>query len=198
MDPFSRLGGVALLFTAQATADASEPPSDGRGADGTTCVGSGGFVDAGAGAQVALLVHADGGTQDVLVPLLRLEQELGWHPGGGSSALALALQLAQVVGDAFDYRIASFQVGAALRWDAPVAGAVTLGPVVKVGYALIVDTRGTDDPSHAAAPLAGVELRVGVADRGILVVRPIAIEWAVNGEGAVMSVDVHVGGGMGF
>ncbi len=150
------------------------------------------------GQELALLVHADGGTQDLHVPLFRAEEEIGWHFGGAASGAGLSLQLAEVTGSYLDYRIVGFQVGAAFRYDAPVAAGVTVGPVVKLGYALLVDARGSEPVSHAFAPLAGCEVRMLLGGRGVLTFRPAALDWVVNDNGAVMGAQALAGGGVAF
>ncbi len=132
------------------------------------------------------------GVVNINVTQFKLEQEFGYHFSGDSSGPALGLN----IGESFGSGVFVFTPGAKFWWDIQPASdyAIYIAPQAKIGYGLF--TNGAT--LHTFNWSLGVEGRLILGDRGLIVFRPFSLDMYAGDTDFLMRYDLMFGGGVTF
>lgn len=127
---------------------------------------------------------------------LKLAQSFGYHVGGGGEGFAIGAEIQESLGGhAF-----AFNVGPKAWYDFAVARdlGVYIAPTVMMGLGYAsVDGYWSSVSSVGFDMQFGVDVKVVLADRGLVFVRPVTIDIAI-GDAVALRYDLVFGGGVTF
>ncbi len=127
----------------------------------------------------------------------KLALDYGYHVSGDTEGFALGVTLEQ----SFDSHFYIFNPGFKMWWDIHITELpIFIAPTVKLGYALAAcDGCGNDD--HAFNAGVGVEGRLVLDDRWMLLFRPVHLDTYFGSffeETVLVHYDILIGGGLTF
>lgn len=163
-----------------------------------------GYASLGVGPSILFLAASGGETATGGFTMFKLHEEIGYHFSGDSSGLAIALNLEEAFGGAgagdAGVTIFRFQPGIKFQYDAEIAdSSFYVCPMIQVGYALwTASVTGGSGTAHFVNPQVGLEAKLIISDRGLVLLRPITLDMHANDDGFLMGWDLMMGGGLTF
>lgn len=128
----------------------------------------------------------------------KISEDFGYHVGGGGDGFAIGANLQQAFGNDV-YRVSG---GFRMWWDVAVSDDLGfyVTPMLHLGYSLQHFDFGPLGTltEHFFNPQLGLDLRLALADRAIVYVRPLTADMSVGKDGVGVAYDAVVGGGFTF
>jgi hypothetical protein len=190
------LGLASIFIAAPAAADIGEESTEDSGVLSPSS--RAGFASFGIGPSVGIAACGDPGCGDASeFTQVMLSQELGWHVSGDGEGFALGL----AVGEGLGNHIFRFQPSFKMWWDIqPSDLAIYITPSLELGYALFhADAGGLGSADeHAFHAQLGAEVRLVLADRALLSLKPVGIDVYAQEDGVLVGYALSVNGGVTF
>jgi hypothetical protein len=157
------------------------------------------FAGFGIGPSIGILGCNDTGCDtDASFNQLKIAEEIGFHFSGDGEGPALGVSFEEGFGD----HLIRFQPGVKFWWDIQPDNdlALYIAPTVKAGYALFhLDLEGLGEANeHAFNGQVGAAVRLVLADRALVYLRPITLDMFFTEDGMAMTYDIMAGGEVTF
>lgn len=132
----------------------------------------------------------------------KLEIAAGWHFSGDGTGPAIGLALAPSFGESATL----FSIGPRFWWDIQPSAAMGLylAPFAQIGFAhYSIEVCGpfgqcVGGSTNAFQLMFGFEVRLALANRGMVFFRPLGIDLFINDDGVGARYDLMFGGGVYF